>query len=1050
MRRKLILAVCAVTIPFVFGLLSLAQTTTARLSGTVTDETGGVVPGAQVTVSNASTGAQRAVTTDERGRFTVPQLAPGPYQVTVSMAGFETLVRSGITLTVGQEANITLAMKVGAVSEQVTVTGEAPLVDTSGSSVSGLVEEKRIVELPLNGRDFTQLALVQPAVLALRNTDSVVQKGFGARISMAGSRPDQTGWLLDGTNVKSMSNFGTPGSASSLLLGVDAVREFQVLTSNYSAEFGGSSGGVINMVSKSGSNDLHGTAYEFHRNDNLDARNFFDRRKPEFKRNQFGFALGGPIKKDKTFFFGNYEALFERLGLTLVATVPDANVHRGLIPGVSEPVPVAASVRPYLDLWPLPNGGPVGVNSGLASLSSPASDSTNQHFFITRVDHRVTDNQSIFARMTFDQGDKTRPYPIPITNNEIRTRSRYATVQYEKIWTPQFLSNSRVAYSRNNLFSSVSLNIDYPKPLFVFNPGMPPNFIFPGVTQFGPDDRAIFSNVQNLYEFQQNFLYTRQDHSFKFGVNYQKVGLNTDGGPRDNGAFSWASMRAFLEDQTMNNFSVKVPGSSSQRTWVQHVVGLYFQDDWKMRPRFTLNLGLRYEPFTTPVEKWDRIAVVRDWVRATRFDTEEPFWQNPSKRNFSPRVGFAWDPTGDGKTAVRGGFGLFYVVLLGGYYRTPSVKNPPYAAFIEGNATRSNLASAVADVNRIAPTLLTATMTPQSFMEIYQWDLDSSYEMKFNLTVQREFPGDISVALGYLGGRGIHLWRETDANDAPSTLVDGRAFVAPGTPRVNPITGVGTTRYSDAQSFYNGLQVEVKKRFSRGFQFQTSYTWSKTMDDATTGMALTDFNEGATPQAYSPKSDRGLSALHQGQNFVMNGVWSLPAPKDSRAARLALGGWQVSGIFTASAGTPFSAVVSGRHAPDLSRSPGRQRPDLIPGRAFGDLVRPRNPNEYFDASVFVLPPTGFFGNAGRNILVGPGVLNFDFSLTKNTRLGISEGSRLEFRADFFNLFNRANFATPALREVLNPATRQPIAGAGRITRTVTTARQLQFGLKLIF
>ena len=1003
-----------------------------------------------MTVSNGETGFTRIVVTDERGRYVAPQLPPGPYQVTATMTGFETLLRKGITLEVGQEATLNLSLRVGAVTEQVTVVGEAPLVNTSGSSVSGVVEEKRIVDLPLNGRDFTQLALVQPGVFSARNTDSTASKGYGTRISMAGSRPDQTAWLLDGTNIKSNSNFGTPGSAAGVILGVDADREFQVLTSNFSAEFGGTSGGVVNMVTKSGTNDLHGSAYYFHRNDNLDARNFFDRRKPEFKRNQYGASLGGAIQKDKAFFFGNYESLRQRLGLTNVAIVPDENVRRGLIPGPGgtlRPVQVAASVRPYLDLWPLPNGPAVGTNSGLGTLFAPASDSIDEHYFMTRVDYRISDSQSIFGRFTYDGTKDTKPDEVPITSTFVSTQPRYATAQYERIFTPQFLGTTRLAFNRSFLTADVITQIDYPQSLYFFTSTLPPSFAFAGVTTFGPDSRNQRKDVQNVYQIAQSFLYTRGGQIFKFGLDLQFVNANPDGGPRNNGAFTWSSLQDFLEDNRLLNFTMQVPGSTSQRTFRQKVLGLYLQDDWKLRPTFTLNLGVRYEPFTTPEEKWGRVSVVKDWVTATSFDTNVPWWKNPSKKNFSPRVGFAWDPQGNGKTAIRGGFGVFFVTLLSSYFKTPSYRNPPFAAVI--TTPQGNLASARSDILRIAPTILTAKMDPNSYMEIFQYNLDPTYEMKFNLTVERELPGNIAVALGYMGGRGIHLWDFQSANAAHSTIVDGREFVPAGARRPNPNTGVGSIRYSDAQSFYNAMQLEVKKRFSHGFQFQGSYTWSKNIDDSATGVALTDLREGEGSRPYNPKADRGLSSLNLSHNLVLNGIYALPSPKNSGLARLVLGGWQLSGIFSASTGVPFTAYVSGRNANNLSYQTGRQHPDLLLGRSTKEAILGK-PDQYFDPSIFVLPPVGFYGNAGRNILTGPGFTNVDFSLMKSTPLGNREGSRVEFRADFFNLFNRANFAVPSSVQVLNPSTRAPVAGAGKITSTVNPARQLQFSLKLVF
>lgn len=1047
MRRRTALGFGMLAVVLAASSLGVAQTT-AKLSGVLTDETGGVLPGAQVTIKNMETGIQRSVVTDARGQYVAPSLAPGEYEITATLVGFETLAQKGIVLAVGQVAEINVRMKVGEVASRVEVTGDAPLVNTTTSSVTGVVEEKRIQDLPLNGRDFSQLALVQPGVIAVRTTSTGTNKGYGTRISMAGTRADQTAWLLDGTNIKSMSNFGTPASAAGVMLGVDAVQEFQVLTSSYSAEFGGTSGGVVNMVTKSGTNTFHGNAYEFLRNGHLDAPNFFDVAKPAFKRNQFGFSLGGPIQKDKAFFFGNYEGLRQRLGLTNVAVVPDENAHRGILPvggaGLQQ-VQVAPEIRPYLDLWPLPNGPAVG--GGQARSSYPGRNAIDQNYFVTRVDYHISGNHSLFTRFTLDQGTSTRPDALPVSNSDPFTRTRYATVQHLGILTPQLLATTRVAYNRGLLGSGVSLNIDYPENLSVFNKNFAPNIAIPGFTEFGPATRTIFGKIQNLYEFSQDFSYTSGPQAFKFGVDIQHVGTNIDAGPQDNGQFGWASLRDFLLDNPIDTFYIQAPGSTTQRTFTQEVLGLYFQDDWKWRPNFTLNAGLRYETFTTPEEKWGRVSVVKDLVTATAFDTNVPFWENPSKKNFSPRIGFSWDPQGDGKTAIRGGFGIFFVTMLGTYFQATSVGNQPFSVFIRSGV--GNLASAVSDVARIGSTLLTAKMTPDSNYEVIQYDLNPSYDMKANLTIQRELPGNTSLSVGYLGGRGIHLWRQVDANSAVTTIVNGRPLVARGTPRLNPNTGGGAIHYSDAQSFYNALQVEVKKRFSHGLQFQSAYTWSKTIDDTTSGIAGTDYLDPNGSDPYNPKADRGLSGLHLAHNLVVNGIYAFPSPGRSGLVSHLFGGWQFSGIFSASSGGPFSALMSGRHAPNLSPSANRQRPDLVASRSFSSIIL-GGPDRYFDSSAFVVPPPGFYGNAGRNILIGPGFTTMDASLMKSTPLAIREGARLEFRADFFNLGNRANFARPGFLQVLNPATAQPIPSAGRITQTVGTSRQLQFSLKLIF
>jgi outer membrane receptor protein involved in Fe transport len=1040
-----------------FAGSSLLFGQTANIGATVTDQSGGLIPDAQVTVASLDTGSQRASVTDERGRILIPQLPPGRYQVTVTKEGFETLVRSGITLTVGQSANFTLSLIVGAVNQQVTVSGEAPLVDTSSSSVSGVIEERRIQELPLNGRDFTQLALVEAGVQAARTTSSTVQKGFGERIVIAGSKADQTGWLLDGTNIKSMSNFGTPGSASGLLLGVDAIREFQVLATNYTAEYGGGSGGLISMVVKSGTNELHGTVFEVHRNDNLDARNYFDVGKPPFVRNQFGFSLGGPIKTNRTFFFGNFEALRSREAFTSRSVVPDENVRRGLIPngtGGFTQVQVSPSIAPYLPQWPVPSHGLIltanGFPTGRGDYIEQAGTAVNQQYFVTRVDHRLGDNDTIFARFTFDQGEDARPQPASwLADRNAQTRTRYATVQYEKILSPRLLSTSRLAYNRTLLAEQSELIINFPANLRLFN-NKAPSLAYPDITALGPGDGV--KNVQNLYQGQQNFTYTAGNHSQKFGVDYQKVGLNTDGGPRDFGSLTWDSVQSFLEDRTLSGFDMRAPGSSAQRTFTQHVFAAYFQDDWKWRSNFTLNLGLRYEPFTIPTEKWHRVSVVKDWVTATEFDIDVPFWDNSSGKNFSPRVGFAWNPKGDGKTAVRGGFGLFYQIYEGSYYRTPAVKNPPFAAQFEQGIPTWNLAGTVEAVNRLAPQLLSRKMSPEQFMETMQWNIDPAYEIKFNFAIERELPGNVSTSLGYVGGRGNHLWRSAFTNVAPLTDINGRLTAVAGTLRPNPNVGEGTHRYSDVKSFYNAMLFSVKKRFSRGFLIQSSYTWSKNIDDSTSGVGNTDYGDQRRTvyATYNTKGDRGLSGIHVGNNLTLNGLWALPSPQVNGPAKYVLGGWQVSGIFKAESGNPFYLTSSGQQVMPIFGQSAQVRPDWVGGdRPFQSIVDPGNTEMYFDVSAFAIPARNTLGNSGRNTLIGPGHLGFDLNLVKRITLPIKEGSRLEFSSGFFNLFNNPSFDLPA-RSLWNGTNGRPTPEAGRIRAVKNKARQIQLGLKIIF
>ena len=1075
MAKKLVVAACVLSALFLVSRFGLAQTTSSSLSGVVTDESGAVLPGAQVTVTNSETGVRRTLAADAAGRYLAAQLSPGTYEITVTAPGFETFVKSGVILTVGQAASLNFAMKVGAVSEKVTVMEEAPIMDTSSSAVSAVVEEKRIQELPLNGRDFSQLPLIQAGVTAVRNGDSTITKGYGARVSMGGSRPDQTAWLLDGTNIHNLSNFGTPGSAAGVMLGVDAVREFQVLTSNYSAELGGTSGGVVNMVSKSGTNGLHGTLYEFLRNSALDARNFFDGAKPPFKRNQFGGSIGGPIRKDKAFFFANYEGLRQRQEVTATPQVLDANAHKGLVPdgkGGLTQVAVSPAIRPYLDLWPLPNVGSGfvldknGFTTGTGLLSATASSPVDENFFVARGDVHLTDKQSIFARFNFDQSSLSTPDTLPDFSKNVGSHSRYVTLQHDYIVSGSFLMTTRLAYNRSLLIGNETALFSYPDSLNIFQPGWLPAFTVTGTSGFGPGATNLLLRPQNVWDLAENLQLIHHSHSMKFGFDGQRVDATKNGEVAGSaGAFTWDNIQSFLTDGTISAFGAVSPGSARNRTWFQKTFGFYFQDDWKMRPNFTWNLGLRYEPYTLPSEKHDRIAMVKDWVHDTTFSTNIGLFRNPSKKDFSPRVGFAWSPGSDGKTSVRAGFGIFYVNINAAYYITPGGKNPPYFATAQAPVGSKKFSTAVADWAVIGPTLLTPAMTPNTFMELIQWDLNPSYEMKANFTIERQLAHNITVSVGYLGNRGIHLWRNSDVNEAPFTVVNGREFIAPGTPRVNPIVSVGTTRYSDAQAFYNALQTEVKKTFSHGFQLQSSFTWSKNIDDATTGLANTDFLEGVSSQAYSPKVDRGLSALNQGRNFTVNLLYAIPSPWKSGFVSRVTDGWQLSSIFSAASGTPFSERVSGRNAPDLSRATGGQRPDPAASRNNGNTVSGTStgcssvkagtplgtPDLYFDPCAFVLPPPGFYGIAGRNTLIGPGYENLDFSLLKSTPIGIREGARLEFRAEFFNLLNRANFGLPAnALQVLNPTNGQYIAGAGRISSTITNSRQMQFGLKIIF
>ena len=529
-----------------------------------------------------------------------------------------------------------------------------------------------------------------------------------------------------------------------------------------------------------------------------------------------------------------------------------------------------------------------------------------------------------------------------------------------------------------------------------------------------------------------------------------------------------------------------MPGNIPERTFRQNLFGFYFNDDWKMTSKLTWNLGLRYEPYTGPSEKWGRVSVVKDWLTATHYDVGGQMFQSPGNKYFAPRVGFAWDPQGNGKTAIRGGFGVFYVPLSTYVYSRASYRNAPFSGSIQqvprdAQGRVANFASALPYIYSIAPTFLTPQLGPTTSPIIVQYRPDAAYEMKANLTVERQIGQDLSVSVGYVGGRGFHLTRTTDINVRYPTLVNRRLFVDARSPVPNPAFFQGQMVVTDSQSFYNALRTQLKKRLSRNYQFQVSYTWSKSIDDATAGSSNTAYpTEGTSSQLWGTKADRGLSALNQTHNFVVNGIWSLPSLSGPKMVSSVLGGWEVTGIFSAVTGTPFTPTLSGSNVNDNGRPGGGSRlrmPDWIGGRSFSSITsrttagctfvngipgpfvagRPNSvapgqklgtPALWFDPCAFAVPPAGFYGNLGRGTFIGPGTVNFDMSLGKSIPLKW-EATRLEFRSEFFNLFNRPNFADPA-NQVLNANNNALISTTGQITKTVTSSRQVQFALKLVF
>lgn len=1002
-----------------------AQGTTATLAGIVTDESGGAVPGATVTVRSLDTDAIRVLGTDADGRYRAAALEPGNYEVTVELQGFQAVRRGGIAVSIGQTLTLDLQLAVGRLEDVVNVTGEAPLIDTTRSSISALVSAEQIRELPLNGRDFTQLTLLQPGVLASPTTSRQVDRGMGTQVSIAGARPNQISFQLDGTDVNFQGN-GAPGSAAGGQLGVETVREFQVLINNYSAEYGRSTGGIVTAVTRSGTNRFSGSAFEFLRDEKLDARDFFDPvggEKPPLTRNQFGGFLGGPIVREKTFFFASYEGLRQELGYTSISRVP-SRATRGR-------ADIHPAVLPFLNLYPLPNGGESGA-SGLYSVE--IVEPTRENYVIGKVDHIFSQSQSMSVRYSWDKASVVVPQPIPLFSVDTNTKAQFLVGEHKWVITPNLLNTVKVAWNRAY---EATMNIDNVpiEPSLLFIPGTQfGSLSASGLTTLGTDSNTpTFIDLKSL-QVVHSLTWSRRAHNIKAGVNWTRWFNDQNSSFTYGGAYAFTSIDNLVRNRA-NTFEGQAPNSTTDRQWRQNLIGLFVQDDWAARRNLTINAGLRYEFITVPQEVNDREAAMPD-LYAGSTTTGIGIFKNPSLKNIAPRVGFNWDVTGDGRNALQGGAGLFFEPILSNVYRAYGNRTPPFYETI--NPRNPPFPDPTAG----------GAGTPRLRLDLVEYNLKNPYRVQYNLTYQREILADTVVTAGFLGARGFNQIRNIEWNQAvPEVLADGSYFFPPNPVRRNPAFASIRLRTTDGESWYKALIVGASRRFSNNLALQASYTWGKSEDLGSQAVGSGDFENSFQPAyGHDPLHNKGLSDYDVRHNFVFNYTWQVPVGIDASGLRAALlGGWQVSGIVTMRSGVPFTPVLGFDRARALPRSGGAgQRPDYAPGASAATAVRGGHV-QYFDPLAFTLPAEGTFGNVPRNALIGPGYATWDSSLVKNIRLATRR--RLQLRVEAFNLLNRANFDLPA-RTVFNAAGR--VASAGEITNTVGTARQIQLGVKFEF
>jgi hypothetical protein len=953
--------------------------------------------------------------------------------------GFNRELRRSIVLTVGRDAIVNFTLKVGSIETQVEINEDVSLVNTTTSEMSALVNERTITDLPLNGRDLFQLAVLQIGVVSVPPTltDPSIESGAGAqKMSINGGRIDFNNFMLDGTSVNEAQNT-TPGSAAGGFTGVDSIQEFQILTNNYAAEFGGAGGGIINVITKSGTNGFHGSLFEFHRNSVFDARNFFDPGEiPSFRRNQFGGSAGGPIKRDKFFIFGAYEGLRESLGVSRQFLVPTDEVHNGTLTLPGQPViTVSPVVRPYIALYPRANfGGSVG---GQGTYVRGATKRTDEDYLSIRGDYRIGDNDNFFARYSIDDSEVLDPNGV-ITDLFLATRNQYVGLEETHIVTPNMVNSLRFAYNRSFIEGDDLDVVSVPSSLF-WTPNATALGFFRGIGVAPLSSRSLVPRflAMNSFEVSDHLTYNHGRNSAKFGGAFRRIQFNAVSTNAPFGGFLYGSYAGFLQAQPQI-FAAPLTGSDPYRGFRSSLIAIYAQDDYRVRRNLTVNFGIRYEIVTTPTEVHDRYANVR--ITDTNSVVGYPFFV-PSDKKFAPRFGFAWDIFGDGKTSMRGGYGIFYVQEFPNLYRFPMSTNPPY--FTVGVAFGGPFPNAFPRLSA-QPALVGFSG--------YERNPPPSYVQQWNLGLQREIIGGITATVAYVGSRGIHLTANGNRNTATNfTILPNGEKQFPGPPGTrnpprNPALGPTRIIYYNADSYYNGLQVNLERRLSRGLQFQMAYTWSKSIDTASD--AVGNYAQSSHDLPQDPDNlagDRGPSVFDRRHVFNLYTIYQFPyktkpdASGGRRVADFLLGGWQLNNIITYLSGTPFNPVILQSNS-NNGNADNNERPDWVAGFNPDNAVT-GSVEQYFNPAAFRRAPTGQFGNVSRNVLTGPDTFTVDLSFMKSNR--IKERVDIQFRAEAFNLLNHANFALPTVFDAESPS-------AGRITRTTTSSRQLQFGLKLIF
>ncbi|MGC1105423.1 MAG: carboxypeptidase-like regulatory domain-containing protein [Candidatus Acidiferrales bacterium] len=1066
-----------------------AAQVSATVSGVITDPSGAAVAGATLTLRNVNTSLSRSTVTDDAGRYQIFALPVGEYEVHVRKQGFYEEIRTGIRLAVGQDATVDLQLRVGEVSQQVTVNADAPPLSTTTTDISGLVGEQQIKNLPLNGRSYDQLLTLNPGIVNFTSEKTggigVSNSTVGNNFAVSGNRPQQNLYLLNGVEFTGAAeNNMQPGGTSQELLGVDAVREFNVLRDSYDAEYGKRPGAQVLIVTQSGTNQLHGSLYEFLRNSAFDAPNYFDKDSaPPFQRNQFGGSLGGPIQKNKTFIFGNFEAFLQHLHQTSVALVPDTNARTGSLPcALVTPAPnpcpasgtVFVGISPLINAWPVqsPNGEDFG---GIAQAFSNPLQTIRDDFGNMRVDHIISEKDSLAGIYTIDDSADVTPTTADPYSEDIESlREQVLSVEETHVFSPTLLNTARFGYSRAGYFFTGEPTPGTPAATLPgFVGGHPVGAIVVGgsaasnpaaqVGLAGSNNGSNLSVARNLFTYEDQATLTRGRNQFSFGAWFQQVHSNEELALSQFGQATFTGLQQFLEN-TVGSF-VYDP-TPTEMNWRSLLGAFYAQDVIRVTPNLTLSLGLRDEFTTGWNEANGRAAtfVFNNGVIQTQPQIgNSAFTVNNAKFLPQPRIGLAWSPIGP-KTVIRAGLGMYNDLQDALGYRMD--QNAPF------NPTYSIDDLPVSDLPLpTASVPASAKVLPGGVQPNMQTPTLISYSLK----VEQELLPNTVLSVGYVGSHGYHEIVSLDDNeqtpaicpaapcpaDYPNTfpaplagapIPAGSYFIPANTPRANPALAAAWAWFSEGDSSYNALQVDINHRFSKGLVLRGVYTWSKSLDDGDSLNATAAGNApGLVSNPFDLSSDWGPATYDVRNVAVIDGSYDLPFGHGQRlfnglngVANGFASGWAVNSIVTLQSGFPFT--------PQLSYNPSNSGDTKNPVRPFvnpsftGPVIL-GTPKQWFNPAAFLAPPanSGFYGNLGRDSLIGPGLATWDFSVLKDTP--IRERMTLQFRAELFNLLNRANFNTPN-PIVFTPSGVSPTAGV--ITSTSTTSRQVQFGLKLLW